>query len=164
MRPRLRCCASAAVALPASPKNPGQALAPGHRVDTVRVVTDHLPDPGWYPAPDGTPGQFRYWTGAEWGEPPPVKPPLLSGVRIAAILFLGALQFVAVMVAFIAVAGEPDPTMSRSEEARAELLEGRIATVSCAAVFFMLAVQVVLAWPAIRSAFGRSSSGRRTDP
>lgn len=51
--------------------------------------------PGWYQAPNGPPGQLRYWDGAAWGPvAPPVAPaaqtyhppPGLGGYLVALIL------------------------------------------------------------------------------
>lgn len=34
-----------------------------------------MPNPGWYPDPDRTPGRFRYWTGTAWTEQTTFDPP-----------------------------------------------------------------------------------------
>ncbi|MFP5416327.1 MAG: DUF2510 domain-containing protein [Actinomycetes bacterium] len=58
-----------------------------------------MPQPGWYPDPDGTPQRLRYWDGQRWtehvqGTPPPAppvrnpRPVLVVGVIAAALLLV----------------------------------------------------------------------------
>ena len=80
----------------------------------------------------------------------PLATPSAVRWHIVIVVFLCLVQFGAMLVGFVASAGEPDPTMTPAEVVHADQIERRI-MLSCAAlVVILFAVQVAVAASARR--------------
>ena len=93
-------------------------------------MTEPIPDPGWYPDPEGAPGRARYWDGAAWtdrtrelasiesagrsDEPPPPPAAARPWWRRPLVAAAAVVLVVVVVGAFLLVSG--------SKEAGAEVI------------------------------------------